>query len=327
MEEIRSGGGPDHGDEALEGHHPVEGGAALTLALHGAGDDGSLGGVEARQNAARDRDEEDGQEVVGVEVALVVDGDGLAGIIDNSADPGLPDFDQRVLLGKDADEHADGGEQEDGAEDRVDAADDGVDREHGGDQIVQEDDTVDDPGRPVGRSAGAHEDLSGGYVAGGVDEHRADEEQQDAQEDVVDRVDALVGVLLDHIRHLAAAVTQADHAAHVVVHGAADDVADGDGDEGEGPEEDALDGSYDGAGARNVEKVYEAVLPAAHRDVVNAVLLGVRRSLTVVGPEHVLTELAVERGAANQDNQTDDESYHKLTLLLVLFLSYGMGRI
>ncbi|CAN3999598.1 hypothetical protein PBMFNG_PBMFNG_15445, partial [Dysosmobacter welbionis] len=45
------GGGPDHGDEALEDHHIVEGHAALPLALHGAGDDSGLRGVEAGENA------------------------------------------------------------------------------------------------------------------------------------------------------------------------------------------------------------------------------------------------------------------------------------
>ena len=169
------------------------------------------------------------------------------------------------------------------------------------------------------------ENLSSGYVARGVNEHRADEQEQQAQEYVIHRVDALVGVLFNHIRHLGAAVAQADHAAEVVVHGAADDVADGDGDEGNGSKEDALDGSEDGASACNVQKVDKAVLPAAHRDVVNAVLLGVRGSLTVIGSKDVLAELAVERRADEQDNQTDNESYHKLTLLLVLFLSLRFG--
>ena len=40
------GGRPDHGDEALQNHHVVEGHAALLLALHSAGDDGCLGGME-----------------------------------------------------------------------------------------------------------------------------------------------------------------------------------------------------------------------------------------------------------------------------------------
>ena len=56
-------GGPHHGDEALQDHHAVEGGAALPLALHGAGDDGGLGGVEAGEDAAGHGHEEDGDEV------------------------------------------------------------------------------------------------------------------------------------------------------------------------------------------------------------------------------------------------------------------------
>ena len=315
-------GGPDHGDEALEGHHPVEGRAALALALHRAGDDGGLSGVEAGQYAAGDRYEEDRQEVLCGEVALVVD----RGAVDH-ADPGIPQLDQRIALREDADEHADSGEEQDGAEYRVNAADDGVDREHGCDEVVKEDDTVDDPRGPVGCLAGEVEHLGCRYVARGVDEHRADKEQQHAQEDVIDREDTLVGVLLDHVWHLCAAVAQADHAAEVVVHGAADDVADGDGYEGKGPEEDALDGPYNGAGARNVEQVYQAVLPAPHGHVVDAVLLGVSRSLTVVRTKDMLAELAVQRGAADQNDQADDKGIHKLTLLLVLFLSYKALKI
>ena len=213
-------------------------------------------------------------------------------------------------MSEDAHEDADSGEEQDGAEYRVDTADDGVDREHGGNQVVQEDDTVDNPGGPIGGQAGEAEDLSGRDVARGVDKDSADQQEQQAKEHVVNSVDTLVGVLLDGVRHLSAAVAQADHAAEVVVHGAADDVADGDGDEGDRPKEDALDGSEDGARARDVKKVYEAVLPAAHGDVVNAVALVVGRSLAVIRAEDVLAELAVQRSADEQDSETDDKGYH-----------------
>ena len=72
---------------------------------------------------------------------------------------------------------------------------------------------------------------------------------------VVYVVDALVAVLADHGAHLSAAVTQADHAGEVVVHGTADDVADGDGDESDGSKQDALNGSEDGAGTCDVQQV------------------------------------------------------------------------
>jgi hypothetical protein len=66
-------GSPNHGDEALEDHHVVEGRAALFFAGHRAGDDSGLGGMEAGENAAGHGDEEDGDEVALAEVIAVSD--------------------------------------------------------------------------------------------------------------------------------------------------------------------------------------------------------------------------------------------------------------
>ena len=105
--------GPNHGDEALEDHHPVEGVGALTLALHGAGDDSGLGGVEAGQDAAGDRDEEDGQEVSAdggklakllnrgsssAGAAAAEDGAEVGAVVKERAGPGLPGLYQSCLL-------------------------------------------------------------------------------------------------------------------------------------------------------------------------------------------------------------------------------------
>ena len=236
---------------------------------------------------------------------------------EHQALPVIPHVQQRIALDEQADEHTHGGEQQDRAEDGIDAANDGVDGEHGGDQIVNEDDTVDDPGGGVIHLAGEAEHLSGGNVAGGVDEHSADQQQQQAQEHLIDTKNTLVGVLADHVRHLGATVTQADHAGEIVVHSTADDVADGDGKERDGPEEDALDGPDDGAGTGDVQQVDQAVLPAFHGDVVHAVLLGISGSLPVVGAEDLFAEPAVNGGAHEQDHKTQDKGCHKHTLLLV----------
>ena len=322
-----SAGSPDHGDEAFQHHHVVEGVAALTLALHGTGDDSGLGGVEAGQNAAGHRHEEDGQEVSVGEVVSVGKGAHGAvstGQVQHGSRPAVPDVDQGHTLGEDADEHADGREQQDAAEDGVDLADDGIDGEHGGDQVVQEDHTVDDPGGNGSGLAVKAKDLCSGDVAGGVDEHSAHQQQHHAHKHVVELIDALGGVAADHLRHLGAAVAQADHAGEIVVHGAADDVADGDGQERDGPKEDALDRPDDGAGARDVQQVDEAVSPALHGDIVNAVFLGIGRRFAVVGSEYFLAEASVQSGTADQDDQTDDKCQHKNTLLCqVIFLFPG----
>ena len=249
-------GSPNHGDEAFQHHHVVEGVAALTLALHGTGDDSGLGGVEAGQNTAGHGHEEDGQEVLGGEVVRVGErthGAVSTGEAQHGSSPAVPDVQQGHTGDEDADEDADGGEQQDTAEDGVDLADDGVDGEHGGDQIIQEDDTVDDPRGDGGSLAVKAKELRGGDVAGSVDEHSAHQQQQHAHEHVVELIDTLGGVPADHLRHLGAAVAQADHAGEIVVHGAADDVADGDGQKRDGSKQDALDRPEDGAGARDVQ--------------------------------------------------------------------------
>ena len=305
------GGGPDHGDEALEDHHIVEGHAALPLALHGAGDDSGLRGMEAGENAAGHSDEEHRNEVLRGEILTIIEGGAL---------PVVPQVQQGIALDEQADEHTHGRQQQDSTEDGIDAADDGIDGEHGGDQIINEDDTVNHPGGDRGGSTVKTKHLSGGDVAGGVDEHRADQQQQYAQENLVNSENTLVGVLADHVRHLGAAVAEADHAGEIVVHSAADYVADGDGDECDGPEQDALNGSDDGAGACDIQQVDEAVLPFPHGNVVHAVLLGISGRLPVIGAEDLFAELAIDGCAYEQNHQADEKGCHrKHTLLYAQF--------
>ena len=109
------------------------------------------------------------------------------------------------------------------------------------------------------------------------------------------------------------------------MHGAADDVADRDGDERDGPKQNTLDGSEDGAGARDVQQVDETVLPASHGDVVHAVLLRVGRGLPVVGAKDLFAEFAVYGSSAEKDHEADDKRCHLHTLLF-LFLRFRRGR-
>ena len=86
------------------------------------------------------------------------------------------------------------------------------------------------------------------------------------------------------------------------MHRAADDIADGYGDERDGSEQYALDRSEDGTRAGDVQQVNEAVFPALHRDIVNAVLFRVCRRFAVVRSEHLFTESAVKICPYEQNN-------------------------
>ena len=251
--------------------------------------------------------------MAGLEVVSI--GEGLVAQSQNGGRPVVPDVQQGETLDKDADEHADGGEQQDAAEDGVNLADDGINGEHGRDEVIQEDRAVDDPCGNVVGLAGEAEELGGGNVAGGVDKHGPHQQQHDANEYVVELVNALGGVAADHFRHLSAAVTQADHAGEVVVHGAADDVADGNGQKSDGPEQNALDRPDDGAGAGNVQEVDQTVFPAAHGNIVHAVFFGIGGGLAIIRTEHLFAEASVQCSAADQDDQADNKCCHKNTLL------------
>ena len=95
------------------------------------------------------------------------------------------------------------------------------------------------------------------------------------------------------------------------MHGPADDVPDWDGDEGDWPEENPLDRPQDWTGASNVQQVDEAVLPALHRYVVDAVLLGVSRRLPIIRTEDVLAKLPVDGCTHEKNHETNDECSHE----------------
>jgi len=275
--------------------------------------------VEAGQDAAGHRHEEDGQEVSVFKVGGIGEGTHSAvstSQVQHGSRPAVPDVQQGHTGDEDADEDADGGEQQDTAEDGVDLANDGVDGEHSGDQVVQEDHTVDDPGGGIVGLAAEVKDLGGSDVAGSVDKHGTHQQQQHAHEHVVELIDPLGGVAADHLGHLGAAVAEADHAGEIVVHSTADDVADGDGQERDGSKQDALDRPEDRTGTSDIQQVNEAVFPAAHGNKVHAVLFCIGGGLPVVRAKDLFAEPSVQGGTADEDHETNNECCHNLILLL-----------
>ncbi len=295
---------PNHSNEAFEDHHVVEGVAAFALALHGTGDDAGLGGMETGENAAGNGNKEYGQEVISAKVLAVVD-NALIG------PRSIPKLNERITLEEDTCKYADSGEKQDAAKYRVDLSDDGIDGEYSSEQVVSKDNAVNDPSGGIVCRAGESEYLSCSDIAGGIDEHRAYKQKQKAYKNVVDPVNGFVGVLFDDVGHLDTAVTKADHTGEVVMECTADDIADRDGDKCDRTKQNALYRSKDGSGTCDVEQVDEAVFPAGHGYVVNAVLLGVSRGLSVIRSKNLFTELAVKCSAYHEDNETDQKCRQK----------------
>ena len=296
-----AGAGPDHRDDALGDHHAVVGGAGLPLALHGAGDDRRLGGVEAGEDAAGDGDEEAGDD------GLIVEHPGPEGL-GLGEEPGLGE-----AVPDEGAEHGERADEEDGPEEGVDGADDLVHREEGGDDVVEEDDPDEDPEpRDVRRGGGGQ---PGGEVGRDVDEDGHDQQEEDHQEDGVGLgVPAAEGAL-GQGGEVGALGAQAHEAGDAVVHGPAEDAADGDDPEALPAELDADDDADDGAHAGDVEQLDEHVLPHRQGDVVDAVGLGVAGRGAVVGAQQALNEPAIGEVAEDEEENAADEPGHSTLLM------------
>ena len=249
------------------------------FALHGARDDGRLGGVEAGEDAARDGDEEAGDD------GLIVEHAGLEGL-GLGEEPGVGETvpDQRA-------EHGERPDEEDGPEEGIDGADDFVDREEGGDNIVKEDDANEDP-EPgeVWRGRGGE---AGGEVGGDIDEDGDHQQEQDHEEDGVGLGVPPAEGALGEGGEVGTLGAHAHEAGDAVVHRAAEDAPHGNDPEALPTEFDADDDADDGAHAGDVEQLDEHVLPHRQGHIVNAVGLGVAGRGPVVGAQQSLNEASV----------------------------------
>ena len=95
-------------------------------------------------------------------------------------------------------------------------------------------------------------DLGRHDITGCIDEDHADQKQHNTYKDRVDPEDALVRISFYHLGHLDPALAHGDHSGEIIMHRAADDTANGDGDEGYGTEEYTLDGTQDRTCSRDV---------------------------------------------------------------------------
>ena len=111
--------------------------------------------------------------------------------------------------------------------------------------------------------------------------------------------------------HLYASLADGDHAGQIIVNGSAYDAAYGDRNECNGTEEDALYGTQDRACSRDVKEVYERILPLGQGDIIDAVILLVCGSLSVIRSEGPLTDIAVKPSSQDQE---DDAHYECVQL-------------
>ena len=241
-----AGSSPDQSDDALRHHGTVEHEVALLLTLHAAGHQGALGGMETGDSAAGHGDEHEAPDggALGMHVGEVV-----------------PDLGDHIALGEDADGHAHSHDDQADAEDGIDLADDLIDGQEGGDEVVDQDQHQ--PEQLAGEDAGAvavgEQQLDQTCRAHG--EHGAHHDQQDHAEHAHHVLHGAAQIDAGNLRDGSALVALAEHAGEVIVDSACENGAEGDPQEHHGAPQSTAQCTEDGAQACDVQQLDHKQLP------------------------------------------------------------------
>ena len=169
-----------------------------------------------------------------------------------------------VLAEGQSHEKADGHEEEERAEDGVHATDNGVDGQHGGEEVIKQDDAA-----PEGDGEIRHEAVE--HTGRALGEHDADEQQQHDADEAHGPVGDGAEVTPDEFRQVGSAVLQRHESGEEVVHGSGKDAPEDDPEQRRRAEEGAGQSSEHRAEAGDVEQLDKEDLPGRQRHVVHAV--------------------------------------------------------
>ena len=303
-----TGSGPHQGDNALGNHGAVEHEVTLLLALHAAGHQGALRRVEAGDSAAGDGDEHKAPDrgaarMHGTEV--------------------IPDLGDGVLrLDKDTNGHANGHDDQADTEQGVNLADDLVDGDKGGDEIIRQHNNQ--PEQRCRDDTGRTGVLEQRYdqARRADSKHGADHDQQHHAEHTHHVLHEAAEVDAGDLGDGSAVVALAHHAGEIIVHTAGENRTEGNPQEHDRSPQSTLHCAEDRAESGDVQKLNHKQLPLRQDDIVHAVVDLDGGRFTVIRAEGVFHDLAVNEIAADQQCQTNQKANHFCTLLLHIFRTF-----
>ena len=253
VEEIGGCGGPYQGHNALGYHGSVEDGTCLFFVNHAACHQRRLRGVESRDGSAGYAHEHHRENGVGVGFGVLV---GKA----------FPHFGE-VHFGTEQEgaHHKHRHQQQQYAENGVDASYQLVDGEHGGKHVIHEDYHRPNPYLPAGRK------VVDKQLGGCLNEHSSHQNHQYYSEIAHKLLGAVAEVSAVELGQGAAVVAERHKSGDEVVHRTGEDAAENYPQERRRAELRTHDGSHYWAHAGDVEELDKENAPGFHRHIVHAV--------------------------------------------------------
>ena len=283
IEEIHGDGGPNQGNDALGNHGAVEDAAAHALTLDAARHKWTLRAVETADGTACN-----GQEQAGEQRVLRHIGGNAQQRLRLRGTHVVPYLRQRRHLNEQHHHQCHSHEQHSEGKERIDAADNLINRKKGGEDVINED--GDDPTHGAPAKGVEHQSRT-------IDEHHADHHQQEYGEHEHDALSVQAEVVADELRQVAAIVAHAQHAGEIIVHRTGEDAAEDNPQISRRTVPGTHDGTKDRASTGDVKELDHIHFPRRHGDVVDAIGIGNSRRRTVVRLEDALNELAIKQVA------------------------------
>ena len=195
-------------------------------------------------------------------------------------------------------EHRDGKEW-------IDLADDLVDGQHRGNDIINEDDAAPDinPREPLATQFAEDECRT-------VHKHRTHHHQQEHGEHQHHLLCGLSQVVANQLGLTGTTVTNGEHAAKIIVNSTGKDTSKDNPQIGRRTELGSHDSTEDGARSCDVQELNHENLPGRQHDVINTIGLSYGRRRSVVGAKHLLYETTIEKVAQNKSQKTQNKRYH-----------------
>ena len=219
-----------------------------------------------------------------------------------------PDLGDLVALGEDTQAHANGHDDQADAEDGVDLADQLVDGQEGGDEVVDQD--QDQPEHLAAQNAGGIGAQQLQQTGGADCEDGTDHNQQHHGEHTHYVLHGLAQVDAGDLGDGDAVIPLGQHTGEIVVDAAGKDRTEGDPQEYDRSPQCTLHGSEDRAQTSDIKKLDQKEFPLGHDYVVDTIVDSDCRCLSVIRAENVIYEVAVNKVTSDQKCQTDEKTNH-----------------
>ena len=316
VEEIHRHRSPDQGNDTLGNHRTIEDGTPHLLVLHTSSHQRTLGSMKTTDSATGNGNKETWEERTLLHERLRAQPRRV--LVEIGRSQITPQLRQGRPLHEQSYHQRSRHEKQREGKERIYLANNLIDRQQRGNDVVDEDDD-----NPEHLSTQERARVTNAIENDGrtIHKHCTHHHQQQHGEHQHHFLGSSTQILAHQFRQTSSIVADTEHTTHIIVHGSCKDTSEDNPQISHRTIPRTHDGSKNWSSTRNIEKLNHKDFPTRQHHEVDTVGFGHCRRRAVVRTEHMRHKLSIKKIAQNKGHQTDDETDHFL-LLLIKLLSF-----